>query len=358
MANAQRYLLLWLLLLARSVCVATETVPLLQDEHFSRGVRITPLTQKNNTRLQSGALRAAPVCLPLRDCSSQPLWQLQQWSTAQDIAVAADTPPRWSVQDPSQRTQKSLVLAPGDAVDGDVQLALDGYSEFAARSDNGVPQYLPDLRRPWPHWLLSQQLDSGRLSHYRQLLLHGEVNVLFDQPQREPGFDPAIHAARLVLAMTVRNRLTGDYFWLTLPLYDDRYSHSEFGCQKCLDNGERCYTPQQLDDEGVWRCPEDRVGDQWWRNEKPGTARMIFRLPTRPFLHGDVRAGGWVQVKGDVLPYLQAGIEAVRQRQNGRTFPADLFFYEPGLFSIGWEITGFNKVAVQLRNWQLEGVQR
>ena len=67
--------------------------------------------------------------------------------------------------------------------------------------------------------------------------------------------------------------------------------------------------------------------------------------------------GCWVYVHGDLLPFVQAGIQAVRQRENGRRFPADLFFYELGLFSIGWEITGFNHVASQLRDWQLDAVR-
>jgi len=154
--------------------------------------------------------------------------------------------------------------------------------------------------------------------------------------------------------MTVRNRLTGDYFWLTLPLYDDRYPHTDFGCQKCTHNGERCYTPTALDAPGTWRCPEDRVGDQWWKNEKPGTARMIFRVPTRSLVHGTANSGYWVQVRGDLMPYVKAGIDAVRLRENGRTFPPGLFFYELGIFSLGWEITGFNHVSAQLRGWQLE----
>lgn len=346
--------LLWSCLLVTGLCRADDpvVVPLLSDAGFSRGVRVISPAQQRFSPHREATGRSLTVCLPQRDCSLQPLWHLQQWGSAQDIATAADSPSGWLLQDSAGRLQKRLQFS-----DGGVLLEMDGLGEFAARSESGVPQYLPDLRRAWPHWLLSQQLQSDRLSRSRQLLLAGEIRLLADEPQRSAGYDPSVHAARLLLAITVRNRLNGDYFWLTLPLYDDRQTFSDFGCQKCLDEGERCYTPQHLTDNGVWRCPEDRVGEQWWKNEKPGTARMIFRVPSRVFVHGDVRRGEWVLVSGDLLPYVQAGIEAVRQRENGRRFPASPFFYELGLFAIGWEITGFNHVAAQLRGWRLDAVQ-
>jgi hypothetical protein len=330
---------------------------LLSDNHFSRGVHIMAPANVRPGSLQQKNAHAPLVCLPQRDCAQQPVWQLHQWANAQDIAAAADAPSGWALQDKKARVQKHFSLKPADPVDGDVVLEINGLSEFSARSNDGVPHYLPDLGRAWPHWLLSQQLDSGRLTQYNQLLLRGQVKLLLDAPQHREGYDPAVHAARLVLAVTVRNRLTSDYFWLTLPLYDDRYTQTDFGCQKCTEDGTACVTPRSINDPGVWRCPEDRVGEQWWLNEKPGTARMIFRMPTLDFVHGEVRNEMWVQVSGDLLPYVRAGIEAVRQREDGQQFPADLFFYELGLFSIGWEITGFNHVSAQLRDWQLDAVR-
>ena len=346
-------------LLASCLVVAEDNKnnPLLLDNHFSRGVRITPPANIRFGFLPQNVTREAAVCLPHRDCSQQPVWQLQQWSNAQDIADAVETQLAWLLHDSDGRIQKRLQLKPGDPVMADVMLEMNGLSEFAARSEDGVPRYIADLGKPWPHWLLSQRLNSGRLVQYRQLMLSGQIRMLFDTPQHQEGYNPSVHAARMLLAITVRNRLTGDYFWLTLPLYDDRFPHSDFGCQKCTESGDQCVTPRSIADAGIWRCPEDRVGERWWHNEKPGTARMIFRMPTRDFLHGDPVKGSWVHVHGDLLPFVQAGIQAVRQRENGRRFPADLFFYELGLFSIGWEITGFNHVASQLRDWQLDAVR-
>ena len=334
---------------------------LLQDGDFSRGVVVAPLQHAQWSSSRT-------LCLPLRACTGvqRPLWKLQQWSSVGDVATGdysllQQGVEQWILSDAHQLVQKRLVLAPENATFGDVLLEMDGRSEFAARSNNGLAQYLPDLRSAWPHLLLSQQLETGRLGQYSALQLQGDFRVPLDNAQIQDGYSRAVHAARLVMAITVRNRLTGNYFWLNIPLYDDRIAAADFGCHKCTSeqDGQHCHTPKRLQDEGVWHCPEDKVGDQWWQNEKRGTARMIFRVPTRDFIAGDperIQAGEWAQVRVDLLPYVRAGIEAARERHNGRTFPRDLFFYELGLFSVGWELTGFNHVAAQLRSWQLEGV--
>jgi hypothetical protein len=346
-----RTLLVFLAAVLSSVTVARE---LLVDPAFTRGLRVMPVGSA-----QTAAVKPK-TCLPVSDCTSQPVWTLQQWSTAKTISegihsTASPVQHRWLLRDAAGRVQKQLLWSPGDALLGDVTLELNGASEFAARDADGVARYLPDMRQPWPHLLLSQHLDSGRLDQYASLRLRGDIRVPFDEPQHQVGYSRARHAARLVMAITVRNRLTGNYFWLTLPLYDDRMPVTDFGCQKCTaePDGLHCRTPQHLHEAGVWHCPEDKVGEDWVRNEKPGTARMIFRMPTAAFLPARVQQGEWATVEGDLLPYIHAGIEAVRERHNGRTFPTDMFFYELGLFSIGWEVTGFNHVAGQLRHWSL-----
>jgi hypothetical protein len=346
-----------IVLLSSSMLFAA-TVEMLQDPTIKQGVYLAPFQMATASKPRFMVRQPSQnVCLPVQDCSQKPVWLLQQWSTAQDIAsVPAELDVKgnrqWTVKDAAGRVQKRLQLGePFPAV-----LELNGLSEFAARSEEGIAHYLPDLRHPWPHFLLSQELPSERLSVYESLPLLISARVPHDDSHVGEGYDSGVHSARLVLAITVRNRLSGNYFWLTLPLYDDRKEHTGFGCQKCLDNGERCYTPLTLADQGTWRCPEDRVGEQWWLNAKPGTARMIFRMPTSAFVHH--LADGTTLVKGDVLPYVKAGIEAVRERHNGKTFPSALFFYELGRFSIGWEITGFNHVVAELTTLRLQGVEK
>ncbi len=340
-------------------------VDVLQDGRFSRGVHLFPFHPVAADDARFMARAAYPdTCLPVTDCSQQPVWSLQQWSTAQDIGTTtmlslANGDQQWRLLDSAGRVQKRLRLSVSNARPA-LLLEMNGLSEFAARTEDGVPQYLPDLRHPWPHFLLSQDLPRERLSGYQALPLSIRFRVPMDEPQRATGYDSGIHAARLVLAITVRNRLSGNYFWLTLPLYDDRALHvsteavSGFGCQKCTHDGEQCYTPVALSDAGRWRCPEDRVGDQWWQNPKPGTARMIFRMPAQRFVRNDI--DGWQRADGDLLPYVQAGVEAVRERHNGKSFPKDLFFYELGRFTLGWEMTGFNRAAVEIDSMQLKGI--
>lgn len=337
------------------VCYAWgEPVDLLQDPGVTRGVQLAPFrtTAPEPRFVTRQSFRNA--CLPVADCSQQPVWLLQQWHTAQDIATATPQSGEhggtvWQLQDAQSRWQKRLQLG-GDVA---VTLGLNALSEFAAHSADGAPVYLPDLRSPWPHFLLSQDVSSDRLSHYTALPLNIRFRVSEDDAQVALGFNPTLHAARLVLALTVRNRLSGNFFWVTLPLYDSRPAVSGFGCNKCDAAGRYCYTPHALTDPGVWRCPEDRVGEDWWKNSKPGTGRMIFRIPSTPFVH--LQPDGWTVAEGDLLPYVQAALEAVRQRPNGHRFPKDLFFYELGRLSLGWEITGFNRATAEFTRLQWQG---
>jgi hypothetical protein len=334
--------------------------PLLQDPQWARGVHLAPFRP-----LASGAMRFATrqsfrnACLPLPDCRNAPAWSLQQWATARDITEAKpqrlpDGAQAWILTDNAQREQKRLQF--GTTKNPGVQLGVNGLSEFAARNPDGVPQYLPDLRSPWPHLLLSQDAQGDRLSAYARLQLSVRYRMVRDEPQVMEGFQSGLHTARLVMALTVRNRLSGNYFWITLPLHDSRGLDSGYGCQKCTHDRRHCYTPHALDQPGVWQCPEDRVGENWWKNEKPGTGRMIFRVASTDFVRAE--SDGGYEASGDLLPAIRAGIEAVRQRHNGHKFPADLFFYEVGRLSVGWEITGFNHAEVLFHHVQLEAERK
>lgn len=330
-----------------------DTTALLLDPDIQRGVQLAPFRTTTSSPRFITRNTFNPTCLPTTDCSQHPTWVLQQWHTAQDIAAATphtdthgDTV--WQLYDAQGRWQKQLQLGSGGAM-----LGLNGLSEFAAQNNNGIPTYLPDLRSPWPHLLLSQDTQSERLSHYAALPLHIRFRITEDTPQSTADMNPALHAARLVLALTVRNRLSGNFFWITVPLYDSRTPSSGFGCNKCDAAGRHCYTPHTLTDPGYWHCPEDRAGEAWWKNDKPGTGRMIFRIPTAALVQPQTE--GWQLATGDVLPYVQAGLEAARQRANGKRFPKDLFFYELGRLSLGWEITGFNRARAQFTTVQLYG---
>jgi hypothetical protein len=201
-------------------------------------------------------------------------------------------------------------------------------------------------------------METKKLIEYEEITLSLDARLLFDIPNKQQGFDPSLHAARFPIAIAVRNTLSNNTFWLILVVYDDRYPESGLNCLKCItqENGEeQCKIPQQLDAPGRWECPFD--GSRWSKEaEKKGTWKMLFRVPTRAFAHGDIASGEWTRFEADLLPYIEAGIEAARQTSHLGGFSEGLRFYDLTFISLGWEITGLNQAAMAVRNLSLNGV--
>jgi hypothetical protein len=146
--------------------------------------------------------------------------------------------------------------------------------------------------------------------------------------------------------------LSGNSFWLNLPVYDDRFPQTGFGCQKCTD-AKTCVTPQALTDAGQWSCPFD--GERWNNSaEKKGTRRMIFRLPTRAITSEDIRQHAWTHYEVDLLPYIQAGMEAAQSEEKLQGFLPSLKYFDVTLLSLGWEMTGLNHASMEIRHLALQ----
>jgi hypothetical protein len=143
-----------------------------------------------------------------------------------------------------------------------------------------------------------------------------------------------------------------------LPVYDDRWPASQYGCQKCLrgvDDEPACSVPTTIDAPGQWQCPRDAVESD--AGQVLGTSRMLFRLPSSAFVNRPLKAGDWVRHTVDLKPWLLEALKAATgQGEAG-------FLYQPEDFrlatiSIGWELSGLNRVSLSLRDLSLQGVRR
>lgn len=86
--------------------------------------------------------------------------------------------------------------------------------------------------------------------------------------------------------------------------------------------------------------------------------KMLFRVDSRLFLDRPLEVGEWSTVDVDLLPFIKAGIEAAREQPRLRHFSQSLYHYHLTFFSIGWEITGLNHVAMQVQDLALEGIEQ
>jgi len=334
-------------------CLVTQAEALLLDANFQQGyVVMSPQKDIYTRRVETEAVHL----FQLRDVEtfSTPDWRLVQWGTRESIAGTSPV----LTDKSSQRWEKSIknreVTLPYKAITlnaaGELGLELNAMADFEGR-------YLKSLDEYWPHLLMAQNIKSKKLNHYKTIELSLDARLLFDDKNISEGYQSGIHAARFPIAIAVRNTLTGNMFWLSLVIYDDRYPQSGFICKKCTSNKngkENCQIPDDIDTPGRWECPFD--GNRWSKEaEKQGTQKMLFRLPTKFYTKDNIHDGEWAHYQINLIPFIKAGIQAARDTRQLRGFSEDLRFYELTFFSMGWEITGLNHAAIAVKNLSLAG---
>ena len=350
--------MLWLYLSCSLTALAGE---LLGDPGFQQGYSvISPERNIYTDRARQETIHLLSDQQP----GITPAWRLLQWGSDLSLANVKPVPTaaggkRWALTTAAKErvtAYKSISIEPH----GEVTLELNALANAigpAYLSYDKADLYLNSLDERWPHLLLAQNIQTLKLDQYRELNLSLDARLLFDHKNISEGYRPSIHAARFPIAMAVRNTLSGNMFWLSLVVYDDRHATTGFSCQKCLvdpQGMERCTTPSSLQDPGRWECPFD--GKRWSAStEKKGTRKMIFRIPTQAASADNIQAGQWAHYQVNLLPYIIEAVKAARETRDLGGFSPDLRFYELGFFSMGWEITGHNHAALSIKNLSLKG---
>jgi hypothetical protein len=82
--------------------------------------------------------------------------------------------------------------------------------------------------------------------------------------------------------------------------------------------------------------------------KKPATEKLIYDIGVKPFTDKVVAVGEWVDIRGDLLPHIVAGLEEAWRRGYlpASTNPAD---YRVGSAVMGWEIPGLNDAAMAVK---------
>ena len=335
--------------------IASASESLLQDSAFAQGYEVmSPLRDIYTDHSRTEVIQQ------FQATGKKPFWRLVQWGSHKTLAKAlpellSDGSKRWAVTEMINHQMvlyKSVTLNPaGTVADSSdhaavITLELNAEAEFNH-------SYLSSSDEYWPHLLLVQNPKTVKLGKYQTLTLSLDARLLFDERNIGNAYNSHLHAARFLISFLVRNTLSGDSFWLNIPVYDDRFRQSSFGCQKCLSS-DNCYVPQSLHDAGKWLCPFD--GERWSKaSEKQGTHRMLFRVPSAAITSDHIEDGQWVHYTVDLIPYIKAGIQAARDQGKSPGFSASLLFYNLNLFTMGWEITGLNHAAMEVKNLSLRG---
>ena len=210
--------------------------------------------------------------------------------------------------------------------DADVVLGLDADKEYG-----GVYRQKGD---PWPHVYLTQRIsgssghlgpDAPSLAAMERIDFSMSVKLLYDRANPKVGRIRSVHAAQFILFFTIQNLNRqseghGDYYWFGIALYDDR---------------EPVTFLHVMQDKGT--------------PKKKGTDKLIYNIGVKPFTSEVVADGRWVTIRGDVLPYILAGLREA-WKQGYLQVSQNLSDYRIGGLVMGWEIPGLNNAAVAVKD--------
>ena len=298
-------------LLLLTMGAAAQTVELLGDANFQRGL----LLKDREGKLHPVAWQtnAAP-----------PLWTTAQHhskSCFADAAFQKITTNGFVFKDAYQ----SLTIHPADG-SADFVCGVNGAAEYG-----GVWRAPGD---PWPHLYLEQRISNPRghlgtnspaLAALAKLDFAVRVKLLHDSKPTGPAYNRHVHTAHYLFFLTVQNlnrksKGYGDYFWFGIALYDDRQAVTSLYAMQ--DRGSA---------------------------KKKGTDKFIYDIGVQPFTDKIVGAGEWVQIEGDLLPHVLAGLQEC-WRLGYLADSHDVNDYRFGTCVVGWEVTGLNDCALAVQD--------
>ena len=283
-------------------------VVLLHDPAFQLGLRVWD--PKPGKHVARGFLRPNPAT-----SASEPVWGLAQWNSK--FSLAGSQPTRLASGGIRFSNEaKAVTFGPPGSVDADLLLAINSGREYGKR--------LRQPGEPWPHLLISQNIENGPLLvKLTQLHFHLEYRVRCAQLFRKETAKPNLHAAQLLAFLTVQNcnqqsKGYGDYLWVGIPLYDSR--NREAKTYAAMDSG---------------------------------TGKFIYTPAATNYTTVSAHTGCWVTIDRDLLPLILDGLKTAW----GRNFlkgSQDLNDFCIGGFNLGWELPGSFDAEAQIRGLALE----
>jgi hypothetical protein len=294
-------LVLWL----ASTVLACEGPELIRDPAFNQGFSVLA------PKVAGGELgriqRAEPVAAPV--------WQLAQWhsqfpftNTAATVGpdICLSNIAKWLRLDEPSGRQRVLTLG------------VDSRAEYDGKLRRSSAE-------PWVHLLVQQGIQGApSLAELASLRLRFELRLRETDTFRPEGHSPSLHAAQFQVVLTLNNTRRGspgfgDYLWFVVPAYDDRYDvPPEYVAQDfAVTHGKLIFNPG-----GV----------------------AVGLKPLRP--------GEWQSLHYDLRPWLERALTAAWDKGYLRD-SRNLADYRVAHINLGWEVSGLNRVGMELRGLSL-----
>lgn len=249
------------------------------------------------------------------DSPAPPVWQIAQWNSRFAFS-------NFTVANPGDlcvsNAGKWLRLTRASAAAPVLALGVDSCPEYDGRLRRNPSE-------PWVHLLVQQSIESApSLAELTALHVRFEARLTETNTFRPAGYSPGLHAAQFQLVLTLNNTRRGstgfgDYLWLVVPVYDDRYEVSP---------------PHIAQDFAVTQ------------------GKLIYNPGAAALSSSNVRSGRWTQFDCDLRPWLERALKTAWAKGYLKG-SRDLADYRVAHLNIGWEVPGLNRVTMELRGLSL-----
>ena len=288
--------------------LAGKRVDLLRDTRFQSGFEIN--APKAGKHVAMGVFQPPAA-------TNKPAWRLCQWNSQYDLSTAkAEIIDNQTIR--MANAAKSATIS-SQNTSKDLILALDSRPEYKGK--------VRTKGQAWPHLLVEQSVQPIVLfKNISRISFTIEARLLTNECFKLEGYTRNLHTAQFPMTFIVQNRNKqskgfGDFIWFCVTLYDERKPFTDL------------YAAKDTADP---------------------SAKMIYTPPSRTFAQETLHDGTWVTFSHtNLCPLFIEAIDLARKRGYLKE-SLDMGDFAISSVNIGWEVTGINNVAIQIRNLDIK----
>lgn len=293
---------------AQQTAAPEQRISLLRDTRFQNGFEIN--APKSGKHVTMGVFQPPGA-------TGKPVWRLCQWNSTFDLSLSKQE----IVDNQTSRLAneaKSVTISSNNS-SNDLILALDSRPEYRGK--------VRTKGQAWPHLLVEQSVQPIVLfKDVSRISFTIDARLLTNACFKLEGYTRSLHTAQLPMTFIVQNRNKqskgfGDFIWFCVPLYDERKPFSDL------------YAAQDTADP---------------------SAKMIYTPPSKTFSQQTLHDGNWGTFSHtNLCPLFTEAITLAHKRGYLKESP-DTGDFAISSVNIGWEVTGINNVAIQIRNLDIK----
>ena len=286
-------------------------VQLFTDPKIEKGFHVYPLDSADGLTV----IKTFPGRI-----SGSPEWGLVQWFSRFDISTAIPTTFDGGLT--YENMGKSFTLSPATSTRGEIYMQVNGSNEYMHHRLQGDP---------WPHLYIYK--DFGNNLQFLKNASAFDISLTVRQAYQTIDWmgraaDPLLHSAQFLAIFTVQDRNMnspgyGDYFWLNVPIYDNRLG---------VNN-------------------EDIIMGDNITSKPDATGKLIYIPKYSRFAGTAVNTNNWVTLQADLLPLMEYGFNQAKAR--GYMKNSSYNDLAVGTVNIGWEVTGTYDCAIRMKDISL-----